>query len=167
MGTNLHLPANQNRNTIAENPKIDKSSPIRILNIGRNIPIMLNQLSPDITAKTTIWMAVVPEECERQAERTPEVSLAFELGQTELLKNGVRLHFISVPGTHKVALGVPVREFKATEFTLLDINSLVTECAVAKATLIPILRALGFERAESIAQLFLTTELRKVPPWLR
>ena len=125
---------------------------------------MLNQSFPDITAKITLWVGVLPAECERQADWTNEVNLAFEEGQGKpFYKDGFLLHFTSVPNVDEVGLGMKVMEFEATEVSILEISNFVSECAAAKAKFVPVLNTLLFRNAETIAKFFFTTELRSVP----
>ncbi|MDO8482731.1 MAG: hypothetical protein Q7S86_02850 [bacterium] len=128
---------------------------------------MLNNSFPNITAKTVLWVAVLPDELERQGDPTREIEKAFyewlKGFDMPFEKAGATLHFIPLPKTLSVALGVKVMEFESDTLPLFEVGKHVAEIAVANAQLIRALTALGFQNADSITKRFFTTEFRKVP----
>ena len=124
---------------------------------------MLNSSFPKITATTTLWAGVLPDSFERQAEWVEEVNLAFERGLRSVQKNGIELHFISVPNTDNVAFGMRVRVFESTECAILKADDFALDCTVARVRLAEALTALMFRDVDSIITLFFTTEFRDLP----
>jgi len=128
--------------------------------VGGGEQTMLNKTFPDITAKTTLWVAVLPDQLAHQGDPTREIKEAFYGGLSKPFeKAGATLHFISLPKTQSVALGVKVMEFEADTLTVFEVGKHVAEIAVANARLIRALTALGFQNTDSITKRFLRRNL--------
>ncbi|MCR4311266.1 MAG: hypothetical protein NUV54_01725 [Candidatus Taylorbacteria bacterium] len=125
---------------------------------------MLNQSFPNITAVTTLWVGIQPEECDRQAQWTPDVSRAFEKEKASFKQNGVEIHFIEVPGTNSVALGVRIKEFEVGQCLPFRMDRLTEEASSAKADAVKVLKELGYREIEKEVGFFFTTSFRRVIP---